>query len=329
MELDSIIWIITGRCNLNCPYCYAYRYRFEEEIGRETVFRIIDEAYSVGVEYINFTGGEPFLREDLPDILKYALKLGIETSVFSNLTLMDDVKAEIIKKYDSYILTSMDGPKEIYELVKGRGMWSRFIRGLEILREKDVDVHINIPVSRLNYKYVDKTIRLAVDLGVDSLSLIPVMNSGRALETKTFIEREEFLYALEKADQVARELGIGIAVWCTPFLQYIGKYKNLYSSNCRYWKVIDLTPSGKILLCDVTGIIIGDVVKDGLRKSLEKLENNPWYKKIWETPSECKNCIFSNICRGGCYARAYMKYHKIPAPDPLCPLAIYNKVLDG
>ncbi len=317
--METLIWIVTGACNLKCPYCYAYRYVNEKPLEIKKAYRILDEAVELGVSYINFTGGEPLLYRDLQSILKYSMELGIETSVFSNLTLMNDKWAEIISRYSGYILTSLDGPREIYERVKGPGTWDRFINGLNIVKKHNIEIHVNIPISRINYRVAGQAVEKAIELGIESISVIPAMASGRAVETNTFVGREEFLYALKQVDEVAGKYGLKIPVWCVSFLVALREFKNLVYGNCRYWKVLDLTPSGKVILCDVVGVVLADAAKEGLIKAWERVRDHPMVKRIWEKPSECLGCKYINYCLGGCYARALIYWGKLPAPDPLCP----------
>ena len=83
---------------------------------------------------------------------------------------------------------------------------------------------------------------------------------------------------------------------------------------------MDITPSGKVVFCDVLGIEVADVVRDGLRGAWEKLQSHQLNKLIMKIPAECNACPFKSECMGGCYSRAYWYWNKLPAPDPLCPL---------
>jgi len=62
------------------------------------------------------------------------------------------------------------------------------------------------------------------------------------------------------------------------------------------------------------------VLKNGVKGSWIKLNNYVVRNNIYATPSECRECGVKALCRGGCYARAFNIYGKLPAPDPLCPL---------
>jgi MoaA/NifB/PqqE/SkfB family radical SAM enzyme len=116
---EEIIWIITGACNLNCPYCYAKQYADEEEISGDAVLELLEEASNEGVNEVNFTGGEPLLRKDIFRILRKTVDLGMNASLFTNLMKMDRDNAVELCKLDIYVLTSLDGPRTVYERAKG------------------------------------------------------------------------------------------------------------------------------------------------------------------------------------------------------------------
>ncbi len=189
-----------------------------------------------------------------------------------------------------------------------------------MLKRKGVELHINIPVSEINYKYVRNAIGNALSLGADSISIIPAMPAGNAANTGTYVRRASFLQALEEAERVARELGITISVWCSPFLASLRWIKNLSFSNCRFWQVMDITPDGKAVFCDVLGLEVADVVRDGLYMAWKRLQSHRLNKLIMGIPPECKTCSSKNECMGGCYSRVYWYWKRLPAPDPLCPL---------
>ncbi len=108
---EWMIWIVTAHCNLRCPYCYVTRYLSKETLSTEESLRIIREASLMGVEHINFTGGEPLLRKDIFTLLESAIDHGMETGLFSNLTILQEHHAERLARLDVRVLTSMDGVK--------------------------------------------------------------------------------------------------------------------------------------------------------------------------------------------------------------------------
>lgn len=313
---EWLIWMVTGECNLRCPYCYATHYQSEQPLKLESLRGILREASSLGVEYINYTGGEPLMRGDMLEIIKETTELGIETSLFTNLTLMSESIASKLSKLEVFLMTSLDGPRDVYEMVKGIGTWEKFLRGVQNLRKFNIPFHVNVTISKFNHDRIGEAIRSAEGLGAESISIIPSMAFGRALETGSFVGRKELLKSLTQAEEVAGELGIDVSVWCTPFLGSLGGFRNLRYTNCRGWKELDLSPSGKVLLCDVMGIEVADVLEDGILGSWLKLNTHPLYLRVRMMP---EGCCGDEKCSGGCYARAYNYWGELPSRDPLCP----------
>ncbi len=322
LRLESIIWIITGRCNLNCRHCYATPYRSELELGRDAALRLAREIAEVGVKYVNFTGGEPLLRNDIFELLKYCIDLGIDVSVFTNMILVNEEVAKKLAKLDIYTLTSLDGHnKEVFELIRGQGTWEKFLKGLNYAKKAGLEIHINISINELNWMYIDEIISKAVELGASSISLIPSMPVGNALKNKVYVTSDHFKHAIEKASRKAEELGIEVAVWCAPFIGLITKSKHLIYSNCRNYGVMDISPSGRALLCDVLNIRVADVVKEGILSAWRRLTTGELGRIIHEprVREPCRTCPQLKECLGGCYARAHIVFRNLEAPDPLCP----------
>lgn len=322
---EWIIWLIYPGCNLRCRHCYASQYLGEKPLPFDKVVKVIRDASESGVEHINYTGGEPLLRKDMIDILKETIDLGMTTSLFTNATLLNESVVSELARLEIPVYSSMDAPnKELYEGIRGIGTWEKFLNGIKLIKQHGLYLHINITVSELNWQVVGKTIRKAFDLGANSVSIIPSISAGRAKETKVYVKPEHFLEALKQAEESASELGVFIDVWCTPFTASLPWAKHLRYGNCRDWAVMDITPSGKVVLCDVINIVVADVLKHGVKGAWIKLRENPFYAKTLIIPSQCSRCNYSRICRGGCYARTYNLYKTFDKPDPLCPLMKNN-----
>ncbi|ROO62697.1 4Fe-4S single cluster protein [Micromonospora sp. Llam0] len=94
----SFVWLeITGRCQLECRHCYAASGPSGGHGSMTAVDwrRVIDQAVELGVEMVQFIGGEPTLHPDLPDLLRHALAAGLEVEVFSNLVYVTPAMWEL------------------------------------------------------------------------------------------------------------------------------------------------------------------------------------------------------------------------------------------
>ena len=98
----SISWNLTKRCNLNCDHCYLdaeFRGGLKtDELNTEECFRVIDQIAEVNPNaFLILTGGEPLLRPDIYDIIRYAADKKFMVVLGTNGTMINRVNAEKIK----------------------------------------------------------------------------------------------------------------------------------------------------------------------------------------------------------------------------------------
>ncbi len=75
---------LTYRCNNNCAHCYNARPRNFPELSTIEWKQVINRCWEIGIPHIIFTGGEPTLRDDLPELIAYAQSLGQITGINTN-----------------------------------------------------------------------------------------------------------------------------------------------------------------------------------------------------------------------------------------------------
>ena len=319
---DTIIWIFTAKCNLNCPHCYAYRLLCEGELSLEEKIKLIHEMGELGVEHVGLSGGEPLIHKDLPLILKELYDQGIYVTMVTNGLAVTKEKAEILRKYDVYVYVSVDGPKRVHEALRGVGTYDKVVRGISTLREVGVEYATIMAVSRINYNYVDKYIEIALNMQADHAAIIPVMPSGKAIKNELWIDASRYQEAIKAAIAKAEKLSYNIAFWCTPFLNVIVSSRYAKTYYCRISDTMDISPSGKVLLCDVIDVTITSI-KNGLKQAVMEYYSSKLVSDITnppKLPSVCEKCPIRTLCRGGCFARSLILYGDFNRGDPLCPL---------
>lgn len=162
---------ISFRCNLNCVHCYCNDPSLKkkgEELTFEEICRIIDEIADEGCFWILFTGGEPFIREDFPDLYLYAKKKGFICAIFTNATLMDKKKINLLKEYPPYeVSVSLYGITEkTYEgVTRVKGSFKKAMRGIRILHEHKIPLEIKTMVLNINKHEIKKMHEFAEGLG--------------------------------------------------------------------------------------------------------------------------------------------------------------------
>ena len=113
----SFLWLeITGRCQLECQHCYAESGPSGTHGAMSTVdwLRVLDQAAALGVQTVQFIGGEPTLHPDLPRLVNHGLRLGLAVEVFTNLVHVTDELWELFAQPGLSLATSYysDDPAE-------------------------------------------------------------------------------------------------------------------------------------------------------------------------------------------------------------------------
>ncbi len=174
---------LTARCNLRCRPCYINtppqsREALAKELTTTEVFRILDQLADAGCLCLLLTGGEPLLRTDFPDLYLYAKRKGLFLSLFTNGTLITPEIADMFAQWPpkAIEITVYGSSEDVYEEVtRVRGSYARCMRGIELLRERDLPLGLKTIAITTNVHDLPKIKRFADDLGVN-FRFDPVMN---------------------------------------------------------------------------------------------------------------------------------------------------------
>ena len=151
--VGSRLWLYTNfDCNLRCDYCCVRSSPTvpRRELGLERIRRITREATELGVKEIFVTGGEPFLLEDIGEIL-LACASAAPTTVLTNGMLFSGRRGESLQALprDRIVLQiSLDSPTpERHDLHRGPGTWARTREGIQRARNLGFRVRLAATVS--------------------------------------------------------------------------------------------------------------------------------------------------------------------------------------
>ena len=323
-KIRYIVWILSGKCNLNCIHCYASRFRNIPELPLSRKLTLIREFAELNIKHVSLSGGELTIHKELPIILQELHNYGIEVSIVTNATHLSDEIVRIFRKTETYVYVSVDGNKYTHELIRGLGTWNKMIEGIELLKKYGVEFGTVMALSKINYKAIPEYLEFSIKQNSNLINFIPIMPTGNARFRKDIIlEANNIPEIINILDEKCCELGIDVVFWCTPFIKYLSKSKYIHSGNCRNGLILDIDPSGRILLCDILDIVISNVKENSLKNALQEVLENEFIKKLIlkpGIPNECESCPYSKYCFGGCFARSYLMYNDLFRKDPLCPL---------
>ena len=161
---------VTLNCNARCVMCDIWRNRQDGEMRPEEYRRI-----PASLKDVNITGGEPFLRDDLPEVIRVIKEScpGSRLVISTNGFLPERIKAflpELLKtNSDTALRISIDGLEKTHDLVRGiPGGFQKAMDCLEISRTMGVkDLGIAMTVMEANIKELPMVYRLANSMGVE------------------------------------------------------------------------------------------------------------------------------------------------------------------
>lgn len=140
------LWLNTGSlCNITCRSCYIESSPSNDRLAYLSAAEaraFLDEARRLGTRAIGFTGGEPFLNHELPEMLSDALARGFEVLVLTNAML--PMQRPGVKKHLLALQAANPGrmtmrvsldhhTRELHEVERGAGSWARTIDGIDWL----------------------------------------------------------------------------------------------------------------------------------------------------------------------------------------------------
>jgi len=150
-----IAWNVTRRCNLHCAHCYtdSFDRQYEGELATAEAKAVIDDLADFGAPVILFSGGEPLLRPDLPDLVERAQARGIRSVISTNGTLLIHAVARELKDLGvSYVGVSIDGPQPVHDRFRGMaGAFNEAIQGIRNCREVGLRVGLRVTLTQFSY----------------------------------------------------------------------------------------------------------------------------------------------------------------------------------
>lgn len=202
-----VLWEITNTCNYHCSYCMfsSEAKKYENELTTEEVKKAIKDLKGNNFTYIKFTGGEPFVRKDMVEILKYASELGFDMDISTNASLLT---SEIVKELKAInfpmIHVSLDGyDKNSHEYVRGKNTFEPTIRGIKILTENGIYTRLGTVIYSQNEDYLEKIVALASNLKVNEIIFSFMEPMGRLKEDDELLSKRSLESVKKEIEEIA------------------------------------------------------------------------------------------------------------------------------
>ncbi len=178
-----IIWEITNECNYACTYCIfsSTGKKPEGELTTQEIFSALRDLKENNFNHIKFTGGEPFLRPDMIEILSYAKSLGINSDISTNASLITPSIAKELKDLDlDMVHVSLDGHNSAsHEAVRGKKSFEKTLKGLALLKDYKIKMRIGCVIHKNNQENLKNIMEFAQNYGAQEIIFSMMETAGR------------------------------------------------------------------------------------------------------------------------------------------------------
>ncbi|RYV53020.1 radical SAM/SPASM domain-containing protein [Pengzhenrongella frigida] len=204
-----VIWEVTRACQLACTHCRAEAIRSRNPLELSTAEgkRLLDELASFGTPrpLVVLTGGDPFERPDLPELVAHGTELGLSMALSPSVTdrLTRPVLVELHAAGAKAVSLSLDGASaQTHDSFRGvDGVFDATLEAARMVRDVGFRLQINTTVTSGNVHELPEVLKTVIDLGASLWSVFFLIPTGRgkALEPLTAADEEEVLHWLHDA----------------------------------------------------------------------------------------------------------------------------------
>lgn len=321
---------ITGKCNLGCVYCYNSRFNnkkvIRDEMTTEQIKQLITEASVMGCKRFVFSGGEPFLRKDIFDIIEFCKGKDIEI-----LTNGKKLSTNLIEKLSRYkqikeIKVTLDGFKW-HDKTRIGSKHKQVIKSLKELKKFGFYVVVNTEVTRRNLLEMPLLYQLIKEIKVDRWRVDLPFIVGRYIENYKDYSLPDF----NKFISMFKGILINYLREKPAFeFELFNIYKSeITPSNLTEFDInihpcsyrsgsFPLRPNGDMVFCPSFDLPMSNFVKEGsLKKAIKKKYQHEFYKLKIDDVIGCRNCKYLKLCGTGCRVDAYYYKGNYKEIDPI------------
>ncbi len=299
---------LTYRCQNRCTFCYASapdRGREVPEMTTAEVKRVLDAIVDdARVPTVSFTGGEPTLRTDLPDLIAYAKSRRLRTNLITNGLrcgadgYVDNLAAAGL---DSAQVSLEAADPAVHDAVVGRpGAWQQTIQGIHNLKAAGIHVHTNTTINSLNRDYLLALVEFLAEMEQPYLSMNMVIRTGDAVGSME-VGYQEIGDLVLPLKERANEQGMKF-VWYSPvpLCLFNPVAHGLGSQSCSAADgLLSVAPDGSVLPCSSFEQGVGNLLREPFDVVWNRRAARYWREKEFLPPG-CQDCDLADLCCGAC-----------------------------
>ncbi len=348
-----VVWNMGRRCNLKCVHCYAQSkdIAYKNELTTQQGKDLIDDLAKFGAPVILFSGGEPLMRKDLPELAQYARQKGMRAVISTNGTLIDKKMAKVLKEIGlSYVGVSLDGMRETNDKFRGvKGAFDLALAGMRNCRAEGIKVGLRFTINKRNVKDIPAIFDLLEKEKIPRVCFYHLVYAGRGSKlVEQELSHEESRRTLDlimDRTKALHDKGFPMEVLtvdnhCDGPYVYFRLLKEDPKRAAEVFELLQMNQGNS------SGIGIGCVSWDGSVHADQFWRHYSFgnvkerkFSEIWtDTSNElmaglknrkplikanadrCAHCKWFDICNGNFRVRAEAIYGNVWADDPACYL---------
>ena len=348
-----VVWNCTKQCNLKCAHCYAVSDSkpAPDELTSNEARTMIDDLAEFGSPVMLFSGGEPLMRQDIPELIDYARGAGLRTVVSTNGTLLTEQMVSTLRDVSvGYVGISLDAPApEINDSFRGvTGAFDKALAGIRRCVSAGVKVGLRFTAHRGNIQAVEEIFDLLERENIPRVCFYHLVSAGRGEDLSGKSQDVSHQQTRKMLDVILRKTReLHDAGRCLEVLTVDNHTDGVYL----YLKLLQENPHRaedvyKLLQMNggnSSGVGIGCISWDGSvhpdqfwrGETLGNIRNRP-FSEIWSDPSNsllvklrnrrphlqarCTKCRFLEVCNGNLRTRSIAGGNGTWGDDPGCYL---------
>ncbi|MBU4287985.1 MAG: radical SAM protein [Proteobacteria bacterium] len=286
----AIMLAVTNKCQASCSHCgmAMYTNNGDNELSQKEIFSLSEDAANLGVRWIYYFGGEPLLRPDLLELIRYAGDLHLKTRLDTNGYLLSEEMAKNLKRsgLDKIGVSIDDIDPARHNALRGTpGIFEKATAGIRHCTENGIYCYLSTYVTKesLQNGGVRASINFARSLGVNHIRLLYAVGCGNWLNTPEIRlnkkEKQKILDLMETGFVFLEEAtGSGLTHgYCSSLLK----------------RFVYISCYGDVQPCCYLPLSFGNIRSDPLIKIIKRMWCHPMFNM---DPNECmmNNELFRN-----------------------------------
>ncbi len=329
------VWEVTSACNLRCQQCHASSgHPLPQELSTAEGKKLLQDMAAIEeFRMLVFTGGEPFCRPDLLELIACARDLGFEISIATNGTLLTRELGRALKSLGvaNLAIGLNANDRAIHEhITRVPGSFESSRQAIALTRELGMGLQINTTVMQENREAIPELLDFASQVKAQIVLLYQMIPEGRGKrEMELHVQEYQALTEMTAARQ--GQCGCIVEPTCAPqywayLLSRNGQRpsprslqvaRHLFQGCVAGSGLCYVKPDGEVWACPFIPVSAGNVRQTPIALIWRESRLFADLRDKKNRKGACGTCSYNELC-GGCRGRAYAHFHDYLAEDPLC-----------